>query len=178
MRLVLISKTVASAALSKDGDVAVTGNMDGSLCIWQTDPVEKRHEVQLNGSHVHGVAFSPDGSLVAAGLNSGEAALIEVKSGNELRRLERHTLDIHSICFSPDGSRIATGVTLGKEAVKIWDTASGQELMTCPTERGYTFRQIAFSPNGYNLVTLDLSKRLHMWRAPEIGRVSPDRTMH
>ena len=60
----------------------------------------------------------------------------------------RHNSAIESVAFSPDGKRLATG---GREhTVKLWDAATGQELLTI---KGYLgdVSSLAFSPDGKRL---------------------------
>ncbi len=53
------------------------------------------------------------------------------------------------MAFSPDGKRLATG---GREhIVKLWDAATGQELLTLKGYLGYV-SSVAFSPDGKRLV--------------------------
>jgi WD40 repeat protein len=50
------------------------------------------------------------------------------------------------VVFSPDGKRLASG-DWGDQKVKVWDTQTGQELLTL--KGGGT--SVAFSPDGQRL---------------------------
>ncbi len=57
---------------------------------------------------------------------------------------------IEAVAFAPDGKRFATGGWGG--VARIWDTASGTELLAIPTGGQYVFA-VAFSPDGDRLAT-------------------------
>ena len=60
--------------------------------------------------------------------------------------LKGHRTGLFSIAFSPDGKRIISGDRFGTE--KLWDVASGQELLTFTDHTGRYVAGVAFSPDG------------------------------
>ena len=73
-----------------------------------------------------------------------------------------HSAKVWSLAFSPDGTRLASGSR--DLTVKLWDTASGQEVLTL---RGFASEVsgVAFSPDGSRLITTDLSGSVRLWEA-------------
>jgi WD40 repeat protein len=99
------------------------------------------------------VAFSPDGKRLVAGTQERVVRVWDVASGKEVLKLGGHGLTVSDVVFSRDGRRIASmsgGYLWGapikpqpnplnllddsdRKAVpnlKIWDAATGQELLT------------------------------------------------
>ena len=117
-------------------------------------------EVARTLVHAHVVftaAFSPDGKhLVGGGYDSEKnvyfARLWEVESGKELRRLPFGNGGIRSVAYSPDGATVAIGGDGGKTlAVKLFDAATGKELLAIPFPEASSVRSVAFSPDGKTL---------------------------
>ncbi|MEM7113490.1 MAG: hypothetical protein AAF614_13720 [Chloroflexota bacterium] len=76
--------------------------------------------------------------------------------------LSGHTDAITAVSFSPDGTRLATASL--DQQVKIWDTASGQELLTLE-EHGRAVNSVAFSPDGRLLASGSDDGTTILWNA-------------
>jgi eukaryotic-like serine/threonine-protein kinase len=73
-------------------------------------------------------AVSPDGRWVAWPASTA-VQLFDALSGERIESLHGHLNSPHGVAFSPDGQRlISTGG--GREAVKLWDVSTRQELLT------------------------------------------------
>src|SRR6185369_8082946 len=78
--------------------------------------------------------------------------------------LKGFQLGAHSVVFSPDGRRLAAGSN-GREAVKLWDVGTRQEVLTLSGE-GSRFGGLNFSPDGRYLLAINDSGLAHIWIAP------------
>src|SRR5262249_1587135 len=160
--------------------------------VWNTPPTDEGQETApvfsypfQTGRSIWGtpnVTFSPDGMRLACGRDN--AVLIWDWSpscpGDKTAPavvLEGHTRPVRDQAFSPDGKRLATASD--DETVRIWDPATGQELLCFDSPRdgipGYRgIGCLAFSPDGkrlaggkaQNLVIWDAAtgKELHYLR--------------
>jgi WD40 repeat protein/serine/threonine protein kinase/DNA-binding XRE family transcriptional regulator len=91
---------------------------------------------------------------------SGQPPLLEpqdalhraVQTSRVQLTLRGHTRDLVGLTFSRDGTRLAT---IGEDrTVRIWETATGKELLTLPislTMTGAAYRILSFSPDGTKL---------------------------
>jgi WD40 repeat protein len=124
---------------------------------------ERRSNLQVH--RPSNLAFSPDGSLFAVASYEGWARLFETPTLKEVAVLRGFLQGVHSVAFSPDGRRLATGGS-GSETIRLWDTGSGQQLLTLESG-GSLFNQTAFAPDGSLLGSSSEFGVLHIWRAPD-----------
>jgi WD40 repeat protein len=115
------------------------------------------------------VAFLPDGKLLATSSENGFVKLWDSTTLKELAVLKGHLLGVHSMGISPDGKRLASGSN-AREAVKLWDLASGRELLNLSGE-GELFKQTTFSPDQRLLLSVTSRGTLHLWRAPSLDEI-------
>jgi WD40 repeat protein/serine/threonine protein kinase len=73
------------------------------------------------------VAFAPDGKYVAVAIE-GHIVFWDAVNGARQAALKGHNKPVSNLCFVPDGSRLVSGSAGGK-ALKVWDPASGKELI-------------------------------------------------
>ena len=114
---------------------------------------------------VQAVAFSPEGDSIAFGDGSGSITLL-TWPGKQKQKLTAHDglAGVLSLAYDPTGQELASGGANGK--VVIWDTTSGNEILTENTLTGEV-RGAEFAPDGFALATVDANGRLHMLEAPQ-----------
>jgi N-acetylneuraminic acid mutarotase len=61
---------------------------------------------------------------------------------------------LHTLAFSPDSQRLLTAGTTPGEILKVWDVATGRDVVTLSAEPGY-YSSIRFSPDGNILFAYD-----------------------
>ena len=127
-------------------------------------PAGTQKDLSLNLRQPSGASFSPDGKLLAVGSWLGTGKVWLTDPLREVWTLHGFLLGIDSVAFSADGTRLAAG-SGGKEAIKLWDVASHQELLTLEGE-GSTYSQTAFSPDGNTIGSRNAAGVLHLWQAP------------
>jgi WD40 repeat protein len=123
--------------------------------------------VEARGRFDHGqmddLAFSPDGRLIATASRLGFAKLWKADSLQSMGILRGHLLGVHSVSFTPDGRRLVTGSN-GREAVKLWDVETQQQLLTLEGV-GSLFNTTTFSADG-DILGARSHGGAHFWRAP------------
>src|SRR3712207_6872334 len=77
-----------------------------------------------------------------------------------IRRPPRSTLFPYTTLFRSDGAYLATG---DSDGTRIWDAASGKELLRLGGHPG-PVRSVAWSPDGIRLATGD-SQGIRIWEA-------------
>jgi WD40 repeat protein/serine/threonine protein kinase len=107
------------------------------------------------------LAVSPDGRLVASSTHGGLVRLFDPAKGEWIKDLHGHLNGAHSVAFSPDGRRLISA-SGGREAIKLWDVSTLQELLTL-SGTGSTLEAARWSADG-DVILLGASWQA--WRAP------------
>jgi WD40 repeat protein len=118
---------VVSAAYSKDGKTAVTGDASGRVIVWDAKTMQESHRLEL-GERVAALALSAEGKNIAA-VAVGKGAEFYVWDTGELRNLKPIHVEssdfsgpIHAcLAFSPDGQQLA-----GSAINTAWHARLGQ----------------------------------------------------
>ena len=148
------------AAVSADGRIAVSGDRDGALRVWDVDSGACLHTLTADADEVGSVAVSADGRIAISGGYGETMQVWDVDSGACLRALTGHTSAVNSLAMSADG-RIAVSGSFGK-SVRVWDVASGACLYAMTGHTGRV-RSVAVSADGRIAVSGGSDTTLRVW---------------
>jgi WD40 repeat protein len=155
-------------AFSKDGRWSLVVGWDGASSL--RDIVTGRQtNQQLDVREADNATLSPDGRFLAVASSLGYFRLWETDTLKKSMTGRGFLMGVHSVAFSPDGKRLLTG-SVASEAVKLWDVASCQELLTLEGQ-GSLFLPSAFSRDGNVIGSLNRRGDLHLWRAPSWAEI-------
>ena len=105
--------------------------------------------------------LSHDGRLLALGYQNGQVGIYDTATWQPVGEpMNCHSDWITAVAFSPDGRRLATNGS-GREAVRIWDLESRQQVCTLPIDAtGIGFLQ--FSADGRSLAFATPTRQLRI----------------
>jgi WD40 repeat protein/tRNA A-37 threonylcarbamoyl transferase component Bud32 len=107
------------------------------------------------------VTVSPEGGLVAAGMTRGSVRLFDPARQALIESVHGHLNAVFGLAFSPDGRRLISA-SGGREAIKLWDVRTRQELLTLPGT-GSALLTASWSPDGNVMLA---GTPWQAWRAP------------
>jgi WD40 repeat protein len=163
------SEESKAGAVSPDERWHIRFGMEGRSMLYDLTTGNQR-ALEVGLSQASDAAFSPDGKLLVVGSWLGIAKVVSVDTWRELTTLHGFLLGINSVAFSADSTRLALG-SAGKEALKLWDTASFQEVLTLGAE-GSGYYPTVFSPDGNVIGSANELGNVHLWRAPSWKEIS------
>jgi len=119
------------------------------------------------GDEPQRLAVSPDGRLVALSSNRGLVRLFDPARGELIETLHAHQNAALGLAFSADGRRLISAFG-GREAVKLWDVGTRQELLTL-AGTGSTLDTANWSADGDVILA---GAPWQAWRAPSWGEIT------
>lgn len=166
--------SVSSIAFSPtESELAFSaGNADTSvMVIWDVEKGTEIASYNGHGSTANVVQFSPNGTLVASGSDDKSVRLWDRRTGNLVRTFRGHQLAVVSIDFNSDGTRLISGSASHNNdfetpgSIRIWDTASGDELVKLSNSLNqYSF--VGFNPNSSQFVSGTNPGPVQLWSIP------------
>jgi WD40 repeat protein len=111
------------------------------------------------------IALDPREERTACAVGS-EIHILEMASGREILCLRGHNNWIGGMAFSSDGLRL---VSAGKDGtVKLWEAATGREILTLLHGRGDPLNGVSISPDGWQIVSVGKSGTIKVWDATPV----------
>ncbi|WP_341524707.1 NB-ARC domain-containing protein [Nostoc sp. UHCC 0302] len=153
-------KSNYAVALSPDGKLLATGDINGQIHLWQVADGKNLLIFKGHEGVVWTVAFSPDGqTLASCGLDK-LVKLWDVQTGDCLKTLDEHTDVVWSVSFSPDGQILASGSS--DASIRLWDIRLGKCLKVLRSHSTEVF-SVTFNPDGSTLASGSLDCEIRLW---------------
>jgi WD40 repeat protein/tRNA A-37 threonylcarbamoyl transferase component Bud32 len=152
---------VQRAAFSPDGRRLAVSCYEKPSAIWELSSGKRAVVLQIkdDGAGLDSLQFSPDGKRLLGAAQSRVVAVLDATTGKLLKMLKGATV----ACFSPDARRIVTA----EQAGRIWDAATGKELVVLGGKDAPPIYDAIFSPDGTKVLTRA--------SGPRISQSDPDR---
>ncbi len=125
---------------------------------------------RIPGKHfASSLAVSPDGGLVALSTRGGQVRLFDSTKRELIGSLHGHLNAAFGIAFSADGRRLVSA-SGGREAVKLWDVGTRQELLTL-SGTGSLLDAVRWSADGDVILA---GPPWQAWRAPSWEEIAEE----
>ncbi len=170
---------VSSISFSPDGNFVASGDIQGSIQIWNTENGDLINTFNGHTDTVIDVAFSPDGKLLGSGSLDGRTILWRIADGKIQHTLiGEQSYSVKDIDFSPDGTLIAAAQAT--RIVYLWDVESGKNIFDRSNEawgnlwfipktprRTDTVHQVTFASDEYTLISATFNGAVSQWQIPD-----------
>jgi WD40 repeat protein/DNA-binding SARP family transcriptional activator len=145
---------VLAITYSSDGNRLASADADGMVRVWDAHNGTALLGWSAHAGGIPGIAFSPDDSrLATVGVMDHSARIWDATTGRQLLALPGVASGAYAtgVAFSPDGRRLATANGAQLEAVRVFDTTSGdlRSQFALPVEAN----TVTYSPDGGRLAT-------------------------
>jgi WD40 repeat protein len=160
---------LTEAVFDSTGDQLAVRGQDGGIRLWRL--YHNRTHIQLSGlpTNAWRVVYDRKGDRVAAAGQDGIAIVWDPATGEEISRMIGHQAPadnsapgINSLVFDSSGDRLATAGWDGTG--RVWDTHTGKQLLLLAGHTKYV-SDIAFSPDGRLVATVDMGGHVFLWDA-------------
>ena len=167
-----------------EGNIPAAWNMldacNGKYRGWEYDYLHtlfNQNQSTLRGNPPYGVSgavFSADGQHIACAGGDGMVKVWDVNSGQERMslnapgdRFNGSPVPLLSVAFSPEGKRLVAGYgftnVYGTGKMKVWEVASGKEVLSLKGDGMAGIRSVAFSADGQRIVSGSGAGKVQVW---------------
>jgi WD40 repeat protein len=164
-----INGSVYGISFHPDGKRIAIAARNQPLRVYDFDARQIVTELFGHTALVSRLAFCRDGWRLISASEDGTVRLWDAARANDHDRLEGHFGRVHAVTFSRSRNLLASGGT-DFGAVILWDPVACRPVRVLRTVRGGAF-DLAFSPDGAPLATVEGSGIVRIWHADSTGEM-------
>lgn len=158
-----IQSSISSVAISNDSSMLASGHKDGTMEIWNLDPLRKHGDFIREGNTIWDILFSRDNLYIYTANADGKLRRWNIETKILENIYTRHRRTVNSAKFSPDGKYLVTGSS--DNAIILWNIVDG-EIEDVMTAHSGWVTSLSFSPNGRYLISGSTDKKIMVWAIP------------
>jgi len=163
-RLEILETPAVSVVFSPDNRILASGNLDGTIKLWDVETGKEIKTLQGHTDVVLSVKFSPDGKILASGGGDNTIRLWNIEVGREYATLKGHSGFVYCVDFNSTGTILASASE--DRTIKLWNAITNNEIKTLHGHDNSVV-SIDFSPDDKILISGSDDTTVKLWSVLE-----------
>ena len=168
-RHVRLPRTVCDIRWDNKGSFLAVCGLEGSALFDRQGNLRRLSPRQVRGRCL---AWHPSSAVLFTGAEDGTIVALSVDDLEELIIMSGHLGNVNDVECSPCGGRLASAGQDG--TIRIWDVATGLELIRLAIEGVKEFTSVEWSPDGLQLGATTNDGQILIWGSEAMQRPAPN----
>jgi WD40 repeat protein len=159
---------------SKDGKFIATGDLYGSLIIWDPTTLLPLLISGKGKASIRSISFTDNNQFVITGSQDSTVRIWDTKTGQLISQI-KETNEVNEVKLSSLGDKLITRIS--SDVARVWDVQSGKFLYELRHSIRY-MKSAAFSPDGKYIVTctgnglVQIGGQIRLWNSSDGSLIS------